>query len=260
MPVMSGEEFVRVVRSYSRLASIPILALTAWDTPHHERRSAIRAIAATSPALSIGLERNSSNPCRAFGSTSAALTAITGMTLKRLYERTIAIRETAIGIRPSRSCAETTRPPLGTRRSFAAATVTRGDTLAYSDDNMAASAASVLLIEDDPAHQDLMRTVIEEAGFAVRVAANGREGLDLLISLRPEPIVVVLDLRMPVMDGWQLIAIVRSYSRLSVIPVIAVSVADVPPNARHLFELFLSKPIDIAGLVRAITRIAERRA
>lgn len=123
-----------------------------------------------------------------------------------------------------------------------------------------APAASVLLIEDDPAQQELLRTAIEAAGFTVHVAANGREGLDLLLSLRPDPLVVVLDLQLPVMDGWQLVAIMRSYRRLGVIPVIAISATEVLPEARAVFELFLPKPMEIAVLVTAITRIAERRA
>lgn len=120
--------------------------------------------------------------------------------------------------------------------------------------------ASVLVIEDDPVQRDVLRTVIEEAGFSVLMAGNGREGLDLLLAVRPEPLVVVLDLQMPVMDGWQLIAIMRSYRRMSVIPVIAISATEVLPEARQVFELFMPKPMDITALITAITRIAERRA
>lgn len=118
------------------------------------------------------------------------------------------------------------------------------------------SAGPILLVEDDPEHREMIADHLRAGGYDVTEASNGREALDLLTSMTPAPFVVVLDLQMPVMDGWQLVAIMRSYHRLLSIPVIAVTATNPPSEARQVFEAFFAKPCDPRALLAAITRIA----
>lgn len=79
--------------------------------------------------------------------------------------------------------------------------------------------ASVILIDDDPALRGTLVDVLVEAGYAVRVAASGREGLDLFA--RQPSDVVVTDIYMPDMDGIELIRALRD--RDLVTPILAMS-------------------------------------
>ena len=118
------------------------------------------------------------------------------------------------------------------------------------------TAKPLLLVEDDADARELLGAQLRKAGYAVTEASNGRIALDLLLSMIPAPFVVILDLQMPVMDGWQLTAIMRSYHRLLMIPIVVVSAADVSPEARRLFHSFFSKPCDPPALLGTIARIA----
>jgi CheY-like chemotaxis protein len=64
----------------------------------------------------------------------------------------------------------------------------------------------VLVVEDNDDVREVLGCLLRAHGFQVREAANGREALDLLTSEIQEPCLVLLDLMMPVMSGWQLLA------------------------------------------------------
>ena len=81
---------------------------------------------------------------------------------------------------------------------------------------------AVLIVED---HQDVRTTLawlLRVEGFRVATAADGREALDVLRE-GPLPDLIVLDLRMPVMDGWEFLACKRRDARLTRIPVVVCS-------------------------------------
>lgn len=114
----------------------------------------------------------------------------------------------------------------------------------------------VLLVEDDPDLRDVMRQVLEEQGFRVDAVAEGREALAHVE--RELPVVILLDLRMPGMDGWQFAqAFHARYGHLA--PIIVVT-AD--PDARREAEAleaesFLAKPFDTEQVVGAIESVAH---
>src|SRR5205814_8831977 len=61
----------------------------------------------------------------------------------------------------------------------------------------------ILVVDDDPDIRDSLREVLEDEGYDVSCVGNGREALDHLKAASPRPCVILLDLMMPVMDGWQ---------------------------------------------------------
>src|SRR4051812_43717388 len=80
----------------------------------------------------------------------------------------------------------------------------------------------ILVVEDNAALRQVMRAVLEAAGYRVACAANGREALDSLRAAEP-PFVILLDLSMPVMDGWQFRERQRQTAGFASIPVLLLS-------------------------------------
>ena len=111
----------------------------------------------------------------------------------------------------------------------------------------------VLVIEDDLAAQEALAELVTDQGHEVRTATNGQEALAIL--RREQVDLIVLDLWMPVMDGWQFRAVQRADASLSAVPVIAIS-ADRSPQAQAIHaDCYVGKPIDRAQLVFAMERI-----
>ncbi len=115
----------------------------------------------------------------------------------------------------------------------------------------------VLLVEDDRDTRDVLCQVLKDEGFSVVTASNGREALDYLISRQAEPFAVVLDLEMPVMSGAQFLRVMRSYLRLSRIPVVISSGSDLDSHAEpiEIYAGHLKKPYDPLRLTELLHRL-----
>ena len=88
----------------------------------------------------------------------------------------------------------------------------------------ASSPDCILVVDDDADSRETIREVLEELGYRVVEASNGREALDFLVAHPADGVkLILLDLKMPVMNGWQLLKLLDSYVRLSAIPVLVVS-------------------------------------
>jgi PAS domain S-box-containing protein len=83
---------------------------------------------------------------------------------------------------------------------------------------------SVLLIEDDPETRELMARALEKAGWAVSEAGNGQEALDIMGTSQPH--LILLDLMMPVMDGFDFLTAMRAQPEWQHIPVIVITARD----------------------------------
>ncbi len=108
----------------------------------------------------------------------------------------------------------------------------------------------VLIVEDDVDIRETLHELLECAGYEASEAANGLEGL-LAARLAP-PDLIVLDLMMPVMDGWQFRRAQRSDPALASIPVIVISASGPSPIDA---DLFLQKPFPLDRLVAAVARL-----
>jgi two-component system, chemotaxis family, chemotaxis protein CheY len=86
-------------------------------------------------------------------------------------------------------------------------------------------AHTVLVVDDDADIAESMRDVLELEGYAVMVAANGRDALAVLDAIRKPPCLILLDLLMPIMDGNELLAELARRPAMAVIPVIVISAA-----------------------------------
>ena len=113
----------------------------------------------------------------------------------------------------------------------------------------------ILIVEDDYDIRELFAESLEEAGYAVATACNGREALDRLRAARePElPAVILLDLMMPVMDGWALREELLRDPALGRIPIVVMTAS------RHFGDVgddVLLKPFELGELIDTVGRHA----
>jgi CheY-like chemotaxis protein len=92
-------------------------------------------------------------------------------------------------------------------------------------------AGTVLVVEDDPAASELLRRSLEGEGWTVSVASNGREALAQMD--QQEPAMILLDLMMPEMDGFEFLSEIRSLPRASTVPVVVVTAKELTADERR---------------------------
>lgn len=118
-----------------------------------------------------------------------------------------------------------------------------------------AEQASILVVEDDFEIRNVLTEILTEEGYRVSAAANGREALDRL-QQSDLPSLILLDLMMPVMDGWLFRSLQLSNPRLASIPVIIISAdAGAEQKAMSLSPVqVLGKPIQLDRLLEIVRR------
>jgi DNA-binding response OmpR family regulator len=110
----------------------------------------------------------------------------------------------------------------------------------------------VLVVDDDPAIRGLVADALRFEGYAVDLAAHGREALDALRARRPATI--VLDLMMPVMDGFSFIEACKQEQLCTDVPIVVISaVQDALARVQNLaVHACIAKPFDLDDLVRTV--------
>ncbi len=108
----------------------------------------------------------------------------------------------------------------------------------------------VLVVEDEEESRETLRELLELEGYAVETASNGQEALDKLEEL--ELCIILLDLFMPVMDGWKVLEQLRADGRLDKIKVVVTtSAAENTPTDVPVFV----KPLDLDDLLRTVDAV-----
>ena len=119
--------------------------------------------------------------------------------------------------------------------------------------------ASVMIVEDDRDTREMLGRFLELEGFEVRTAANGQDALEALDEESDAPSVILLDLMMPVMNGWQFRERQARDPRFSRIPVVVVTAAgprdDIPDISA---DAWLSKPVDFDRLLTTIDSLCRK--
>lgn len=116
--------------------------------------------------------------------------------------------------------------------------------------------SKVLYVEDHPAQRDILAQMLELNGFEVAVASDGLEGVEKARNWLPD--LILMDLRMPRMDGFEAIKAIRSHKETEHIPIIAISAW---ASAKHKERALSSganehftKPVDLSRLLTTIGR------
>jgi CheY-like chemotaxis protein/anti-sigma regulatory factor (Ser/Thr protein kinase) len=128
--------------------------------------------------------------------------------------------------------------------------------LDLSSASAASAAGTVLVIDDDPAVRELMQRLLTKDGYRVLQADGGEAGLRMARSQRPD--VITLDVLMPGMDGWEVLAELRSDPVLKEIPVVMATIMDEPQLGFALGAAeYLTKPLDRERLLATLRRLGR---
>ena len=115
----------------------------------------------------------------------------------------------------------------------------------------------LLVIDDDSAVTDLLSLLLKSNGFDVSATNNSAEGLGMIREVSPD--VVILDLMMPEMDGWQICKAVREFSQ---VPIIILSALNDPSMIASVLDAgaddYLTKPTPSRVLIAHINRLINR--
>jgi two-component system KDP operon response regulator KdpE len=115
----------------------------------------------------------------------------------------------------------------------------------------------ILVIDDDSAVTDLLSLLLRSQGFEVSATTNSTDGLNMIRENAPD--VVVLDLMMPEMDGWQICKAVREFSQ---VPIIILSALNDPSMIASVLDAgaddYLTKPTPSRVLIAHINRLVNR--
>src|SRR5215211_7162844 len=122
------------------------------------------------------------------------------------------------------------------------------------------SSWQVLLIDDEPDNLEVVAESLEFYGITVETATNGQLGLDRLQTFTPT--LILLDLSMPVMDGWQTLRRIKSNPQMRATPIIALSAhAIIGDEERALnagFDGYMTKPVNVPTLVEDLRAALQK--
>jgi CheY-like chemotaxis protein len=110
----------------------------------------------------------------------------------------------------------------------------------------------VLVVEDDQNLRVVIRMVLEQAGYEVSEARHGIAALEMLATGMPD--LIIADMRMPLMDGAELMARLRSNPTTATIPIVLLSGLPAAPSVSRLADAVVNKPFEPADLLAAIRR------
>jgi len=133
---------------------------------------------------------------------------------------------------------------------------------------MAAEPLLIVLAEDDDGHASLVQRNLERAGLAngLQRLKDGQEALDYFRAEGDyvgrnigQPVLLLLDIKMPRVDGVEVLRLIKSDPRTALIPVIMLTTTDDPREIQRCYELgcnvYITKPVDYQAFVEAIKRL-----
>jgi CheY-like chemotaxis protein len=110
----------------------------------------------------------------------------------------------------------------------------------------------ILIVEDDEGIRETLKVMLEFEGYAVVAASNGREALGALEKMREAPGLILLDLMMPVMNGWEFSDIVRHNPKWAPIPIVVLTAFADKGQILQMAKSILKKPVEIEDLLSAV--------
>jgi CheY-like chemotaxis protein len=122
--------------------------------------------------------------------------------------------------------------------------------------------SKILLVEDNEFNRDMLSRRLQRRGFEVAIAEDGAEGIAAARSARPD--LILMDMDLPVVDGWEATRRLKADASLRSIPVIALTAHALQSDCDRAYQAgcddFATKPIEFALLIDKIHRALESRA
>ncbi len=119
----------------------------------------------------------------------------------------------------------------------------------------------ILIVEDKPNSRELLRTVLEQQGYAVLEAGDGEQAIKII---REKPLdLVLMDLQIPARNGYDVLKEIRSDPKLGGLPVVAVTANAMPEDQEKVmaagFTGYISKPVALARLREEVNRLLNNK-
>ena len=111
---------------------------------------------------------------------------------------------------------------------------------------------NILVVDDEEGIREILQMSLEIEGYNVQTAANGREALDIL-SKSPDQGLILLDLMMPVMNGWEFVEEIGKMKQYSDIPIVLVTAYDDRAKGMNVEEV-ISKPMEFKKLLNIVRK------
>ena len=116
---------------------------------------------------------------------------------------------------------------------------------------------TVLIAEDNPTNRELLRELLEMRGYIVSEACDGQEALAMVEQATPD--ILLLDIGMPLLDGFAVVRKLRENPRFTSLPVVAVTAYAMQGDREKImnsgFDGYLSKPVNSSSLVQELDRL-----
>lgn len=119
----------------------------------------------------------------------------------------------------------------------------------------------ILIVEDKPNSRELLRTVLEQQGYAVLEAGDGEQAIKII---REKPLdLVLMDLQIPARNGYDVLKEIRSDPKMASLPVVAVTANAMPEDQEKVmaagFTGYISKPVALARLREEVNRLLNNK-
>jgi two-component system cell cycle response regulator DivK len=126
----------------------------------------------------------------------------------------------------------------------------------------AKGAARILLVEDNELNRDMLSRRLQRKGYEVLMALDGRQAVDQATQLQPD--LILMDIDLPVISGWEATRILRQQTGTAAIPIIALTAHALTTDRDRALEAgcdeYQSKPVDFPALLEKMEALLNKRA
>ena len=120
--------------------------------------------------------------------------------------------------------------------------------------------ATLLLVEDNEMNRDMLSRRLQRRGYQVELAVDGQQGVDMCRDLRPD--LVLLDMSLPVKDGWQVARELKGDDSVAAIPLVALTAHAMADDRQRAIQAgcddYDTKPVDLPRLLEKIERLLDK--
>jgi CheY-like chemotaxis protein len=133
------------------------------------------------------------------------------------------------------------------------------DDVLAQEDSVPPEEPRVLVVDDDPYIRDVVAQLLEGEGYRIEEATNGAEALGVVNDVTRRPNIILLDLMMPVMDGWEFARRLQERIPPLDIPIVVLSAARLPTERLSVLgaRAVLAKPFDVDDLLDQVARLVD---
>ena len=120
--------------------------------------------------------------------------------------------------------------------------------------------AKILLVEDNEMNRDMLKRRLERRGHEVSIAVDGAEGVELATSVKPD--LILMDLNLPILDGWEATRQIKANEETSGIPIIALTAHAMAGDQKKALEAgcddYDTKPVEFSRLLEKMENHSAR--